>query len=168
MEYKKISIKDASKLSLLIKEMKDNLTNKSWFLPMESDIESVKEMINKTRFYILGAFDGENLAGIASLDYKNGKMPEKYPFPSWCDVSKMVEFSFCIVGVKYRGKGLMYEMLKKIREIAISQKYEFACCTVHNDNYPSKKNLLKIGFKYYMSVEQGSNYPRDILLMRLV
>ena len=68
------------------------------------------------------------------------------------DASKMVEFSFCIVGVKYIGKGLMYEMLKKIREITISQKYEFACCTVHNDNYPSKKNLLKIGFKYYMSV----------------
>lgn len=167
MYFRKITTLDAEKLSGLIKEMNENLVNKSWFLTMESDLNNVIKMINNDRFYILGAFDGEDLAGIASLDYKNGKLPQKYEFPNWCEINKMVEFSFSIVALKYRGKGLMYDLLKKIKEIAISQGFEFACCTVHNDNYPSKKNLLKIGFSYYMSIEQYTEFPRNLMLMKL-
>lgn len=167
MIYRKITSADKEKLADLIKEMNENLLNKTWFLPMESDLESVEKMINKSRFYILGAFDGDNLAGIASLDYKNGKLPEMYKFPDWCDTNKMVEFAFSIVALQYRGKGLMFEMLNKIKEIAISQGFEYACCTVHKDNYPSKKNILKMGFEYCMSINQNTDFPRDILLMRL-
>lgn len=167
MIYRKITSADKEKLADLIKEMNENLLNKTWFLPMESDLESVEKMINKSRFYILGAFDGDNLAGIASLDYKNGKLPEIYKFPDWCDTNKMVEFAFSIVALQYRGKGLMFEMLNKIKEIAISQGFEYACCTVHKDNYPSKKNILKMGFEYCMSINQNTDFPRDILLMRL-
>lgn len=54
MIYRKITSADKEKLADLIKEMNENLLNKTWFLPMESDLESVEKMINKSRFYILG------------------------------------------------------------------------------------------------------------------
>ena len=167
MEFRKVTEKDAKQLCSLIEEMNNNLSNKAWFITMESDMDNVTKMINKERFYILGAFDGEKLAGIASLDYKNGKMPEKYEFPDWCNIKEMVEFAFSIVALEYRGKGLMFEMLQEINKIAIEQGYKYACCTVHNDNHPSKKNLLKIGFEYYMSIAQDTEFPRDIMLMKL-
>lgn len=167
MEFKKITQTDAQKLSELINEMNENLPNPAWFLPMHGNISAVRKMINKSRFYIIGAFKGDDLAGIASLDYKNGKLLEKYPFPSWCDISKLVEFSFSIVALKYRGRGLMFTMLKEIYKIALCQGFEFACCTVHNDNYPSKKNLLKIGFKDYLKIEQETPFPRNLMLMHL-
>lgn len=167
MIYKKLTTIDKEKLAGLIKEMNENLFNKAWFLPMESDLESVEKMINKSRFYILGAFSGSDLAGIASIDYKNGNLPNKYKFPEWCDINKMVEFSFSIVAMQYRGKGLTFKMLNKIKEIAILQGFEYACCTVHKDNYPSKKNLLKIGFKCYMSIQQDTDFPRELMLMKL-
>lgn len=168
MIFKRIDKSHALELSGLIEEMNNNLPNKAWFLTMESDLKSVEKMISKERFYILGAFEGNKLAGIASLDYKNGKMPEKYTFPKWCETNQMVEFAFSIVAMQYRGQGLMYKMLQEIYKIAVSQGYKYACCTVHKDNYPSKKNLIKIGFKYYMSIEQDSEFPRDIMLMKLV
>ena len=167
MIYRKISQSDAVQLSLLIKEMNDNLVDKSWFLTMESDLESVKKMIDKERFYILGAFNGEELAGITSLDYKNGKLPEKYEFPDWCNISEMVEVAFTIVALKYRGQGLMFKLLQEIEKIAIDQGFKFACCTVHNDNYPSKKNLIKDGFEYYKSIGQNTDFPRNIMLKKL-
>ena len=167
MEFRKVAEKDAEQLCSLIDEMNNNLPNKAWFLTMESDMDNVKQMINKERFYILGCFDGEKLVGIASLDYKNGEMLEKYKFPDWCNVKEMVEFAFSIVALEYRGKGLMFEMLQEIKKIAVSQGFKYACCTVHKDNYPSKKNLLKIGFHSYMSVTQNIEFPRDIMLMKL-
>lgn len=111
---------------------------------MSSGVENAAQMINKQRFYILGAFDGQKLAGIISLDYKCGKLPQKYNFPSWCNTDKMVEFAFTIVATQYRGQGLMFELLQQIKQIAIYQGYEYACCTVHKDNYPSKKMCKKL------------------------
>lgn len=167
MEFRRITQTDTQKVADLINEMNENLPNPAWFLTMSGDLSHVSKMIDKERFYIIGAFEGDDLAGIASLDYKNGKLPEKYTFPSWCDINKLVEFSFSIVSLKYRGKGVMFKMLEEIYRIALSQGFKFACCTVHNDNYPSKKNLLKIGFEDYLKVESDTPFPRDLMLMRL-
>lgn len=167
MEFRKINQNDAQKVSELINEMNQNLINPAWFLPMSGDISDVIKMINKDRFYIIGAFDGKKLAGIASLDYKNGKITEKYPFPTWCDVKTMAKFSFFIVAIQYRGKGLMFKMLEEIYKIALCQGFKFACCIVHNDNYPSRKNLLKIGFEDYMKIESETPFPRNLMLMTL-
>ncbi len=166
-EYRKIEQKDAEKLSKLNCEMNQNLENPSWFLTMSSDLEHAKKMINSENFFILACFDDENLAGIASLDFKKRKLGEDLKFPGNIDDSKMLTFSFSIVGMEYRGLGLMFEMLKKIKGHAIDMGFEHANCTVHKDNYPSWKNLKKLGFEYYASIDQNKEFPRDVYLLDL-
>ncbi len=168
MKFRRITEKDVAQVSKLIDEMNRNLEDPSFFMTMESDLPSVQKMISKERFLILGAFENGKLAGISALDFKNGKLPEKYRFPVWCDVTRMVEFSFNIVGLEFRGKGLMFQMLTEIKKVALSMGFEFACATVHKDNIASRKTLEKIGLEFYREVELETPFPRNLMLMKLI
>ncbi len=167
MEFRKLTKNDAAAFQILVKDLNKNLTNSAWFLPMPTSILELETMLSKERFFILGAFENGNLIGVGSLDYKNGKLPSNYDFPAWCNVEKMVEFAFFIVLSSHRGKGIMMQLLQEVNNIALSQGYEFACCTVHENNLPSKKNLEKFGFLPYINIEQQTPYPRSLLLKPL-
>ena len=158
IQIRKLTDNDILALSSLIDEMNKNLENPEWFLPMSATVE-------KARFSIYGFFIDGYLAGVFSLDYKNGKLPERMEFP--CDVSKMVEFSFGIVAIKYRGNGIMHYALDFLQKEAKSQGFQYACASVNPDNYPSRNNLIKIGMEKIGFIDNDGKYPRDIMLLEL-
>lgn len=140
---------DAEDFSSLILNMYSNLDNLEWFSPMPFDIENVKGMIENPRFYIIGYFEGDTLCGVGSLDYKCGKLVGKIDFPSSCNTDKLVELGFHMVNSKYRGKGIMKEMVEYLLNKLKNDGYEWAFGKVHKNNLASYKSLIKKGFEKF-------------------
>ena len=147
MEIRKLTDLDIRDFCNLIKDMYAHLENLEWFSPMPFDEENVKIMINKPRFFIVGAFDDNKLCGVASLDYKCGKLIGKVEFPKDCNTDKLVESGFAMVHSNYRGRGIMKQMLSILLDEAKKQGYEWIFGKVHKNNLASYKSLEKLGFK---------------------
>lgn len=133
----------------LIVDMYSHLENLEWFSPMPYDLNNVKTMMNKERFYIIGAFEGDTLCGVSSLDYKCGKLIGKIDFPKECNTDSLVEIGFTMVHSKHRGKGIMKQMVEHLLNKIKSDGFEWAFGKVHKDNFASSKSLLKNGFEMF-------------------
>ena len=145
MEIKKLEIKHTKEFCGLIKNMYSNLENLEWFSPMPFDYDNVKAMIENPRFYIIGAFDGDNLCAVGSIDYKCGKLIGKIDFPKECNTEKLVELSFAMVHSNYRGNGIMKIMVSHLINKLKNDGYEWAFGKVHKNNLASYKSLIKLG-----------------------
>jgi RimJ/RimL family protein N-acetyltransferase len=106
-------------------------------------------MIEKPRFYIVGAFENGELCGVSSLDYKCGKLIGKIDFPADCNTDKLVEIGFNIVHSNHRGKGIMKLLVSHLLEKIKADGFEWAFAKVHQDNHASSKSLLKNGFEIF-------------------
>ena len=146
---RKLTVDDTKMFSELILDMYSNLNNLEWFSPMPFDYDNVRGMIENPRFYIIGYFDGNTLCGVGSLDYKCGKLIGKIDFPADCNVEKLVELGFHIVHSKYRGNGIMKEMVKYLLNKIKEDGLEWAFGKVHKDNFASSKSLIKNGFEIF-------------------
>ena len=149
MEIRQLEKTDANEFSALIVDMYAHLENLEWFSPMPYDKESVETMIEKPRFYIVGAFENGELCGVSSLDYKCGKLIGKIDFPPDCNTDKLVEIGFNIVHSKHRGKGIMKLLVSHLLEKIVADGFEWAFAKVHQDNHASSKSLLKNGFEIF-------------------
>ena len=149
MEIRQLRLEDASQFSDLIKDMYGHLENLEWFSPMPFDLESVKGMIEKPRFYIVGLFDGEVLCGVSSLDYKCGKLIGKIDFPKECNTDKLVEIGFTMVHSKYKGNGYMKVLVDHLLDKITKDGFEWAFGKVHKNNLASSTSLIRKGFAVY-------------------
>lgn len=148
---RQLEVKDTEQFSNLIVDMYSHLENLEWFSPMPYDYENVKGMIEHPRFYIVGYFEGEELVGVGSLDYKCGKLIGVIDFPVNCDTSKLVELGFHIVKSSHRGQGIMKKMVAFLLEKLKEDGYEWAFGKIHKDNCASFKSLEKKDFDKYCS-----------------
>lgn len=148
---RQLTVADTEAFCDLIVDMYGHLENLEWFTPMPYDYDSVKGMIEKDRFYIIGCFDGDTLCGVSSLDYKCGKLIGKIDFPSECNLDSIVEIGFNMVHSKYRGQGIMKLMVGYLLDKIETDGYEWAFSKVHKDNFASSKSLIKNGFEVKMS-----------------
>lgn len=151
---RQLKVEDTQKFCDLIVDMYSNLENLEWFSPMPFDYENVKGMIEHPRFYIIGYFEGEDLAGVSSLDYKCGKLIGKVDFPSDCNTDKLVEIGFNIVHSKYRGNGIMGKMVAHLLDKIKQDGFEWVFAKVHKDNFASSKSILKNGFYIYTDLSK--------------
>ena len=149
MEIRQLEKIDAKAFSALIVDMYAHLENLEWFSPMPYDEETVAEIIEKPRFYILGAFENNELCGVTSLDYKCGKLIGKIDFPPDCNTDKLVEIGFNIVHSKHRGKGIMKLLVSHLLEKIVADGFVWAFAKVHKDNFASSKSLIKNGFEIF-------------------
>lgn len=149
MEIRQLLKEDAKQFSALIVDMYAHLENLEWFSPMPYDEESVAEMIEKPRFYIVGAFENGELCGVSSLDYKCGKLVGKIDFPPDCNTDSLVEMAFNIVHSGHRGKGIMKLLVAHLLEKLKADGYEWAFSKAHQDNHASLKSLIKNGFEIF-------------------
>lgn len=147
MEIRVLTRDDAKAFSDLIVNMYSNLENLEWFTPMPYDIENVIGMIEHPRFYIIGAFIDDDLAGVSSLDYKCGKLIGKIDFPKDCNTEKLVEIGFNIVHSDYRGRKIMQHLINVLLEKLKNDGYEYVFTKVHEDNVASNKSCFNKGFK---------------------
>lgn len=164
MEFKQLTVTDAEQFLELIKNMYEHLENQEWFSPMPLDIESIKGMIEKPRFFIVGAFENDKLCGVSSIDYKCGKLVGKVDFPKCCDTDKMVEIAFNIVHSEARGKGLMSKMVDFLLKKLKQDGFTCAFAKVNKDNFASSKSLQKLGFEPFAKLDK----PVDINAFRFI
>lgn len=155
---RKLTVNDAQEFCDLIKNMYSNLENLEWFSPMPFDFENVKNMIENSRFHIVGVFDDEGtLCGVSSFDYKCGKLIGKIDFPTGCDTSKLVEIGFTMVHSAHRGKGLMKQMVAYLLSKAKEDGFEWVFSKVHKNNLASSKSFIKNGFEVFSSFAKPVN-----------
>ena len=155
MEIRQLVDKDMPQFRDLIVNMYSNLENLEWFSPMPYDEENVLGMINHPRFYIVGAFEGEKLVGVSSLDYKCGKLIGKVDFPAECDTTSLVEMAFNMVHSDYRGRGIMKAMINHLLDKIVADGFKWAFSKVHKDNFASSKSLEHNGFKIFADYKKG-------------
>jgi len=156
MEIKQLTQEHTQQFCDLIINMYSHLQNLEWFTPMPYDFESVKTMIEKPRFFIIGVFDKEKLCAVSSLDYKCGKLIGKVDLPSDCSLENTVEIGFNIVHSDYQGNGLMKTMVNYLLEKTKKDGFKYVMSKVHNDNRASYKSLLKNNFELY------STYKKEV------
>lgn len=154
MIIRKLELKDTDKFCGLIKNMYANLENLEWFSPMPFDTENVRRMIESPRLFIIGAFEGDDLCGVSSFDYKCGKLIGKVDFPKDCNTDKLVEIGFNIVDTRYRGHGIMKSLVEYLLSEAKAQGFEWVFAKVHKDNFASSKSFLKNGFYKHIDLEK--------------
>ena len=150
MIIRQLEPKDTQDFCDLIVDMYSNLENLEWFSPMPYDAENVGSMIQNPRFYIIGAFEGDTLMGVSSLDYKCGKLIGKIDFPKNCNTDKLVEIGFNMVSSKHRGKGIMKQMVEFLLNKITEDGFEWVFSKVHKDNFASSKSLIKNNFEIYV------------------
>ena len=74
MEIRELGEADASVLSNLFINMYENLDNIEGFVPILYDQLNVRAMLTNSRYYILGAFENNNLIGAVCLSKPNGSI----------------------------------------------------------------------------------------------
>lgn len=157
MKFRQLEEKDIDGFCALIKNMYSNLENLEWFTPMPFDKESVKTMMEKPRFFIVGCFENDELCGVSSLDYKCGKLIGKIDFPAEVNTESLVEIGFNMVHSNHRGKGIMKQMVSYLLEKCKIDGYEWVFSKVHKDNFASSKSLEKNGFNAFASYAKSVN-----------
>ena len=155
MEIRQLSTDNTEEFCALIKNMYSNLENLEWFTPMPFDTENVKNMLEKPRFYIVGAFENDVLCGVSSLDYKCGKLIGKINFPADVDTESLVEIGFNMVHSSHRGKGIMKQMVAHLLEKCRADGFKWVFSKVHKDNFASFLSLEKNGFSVFASYKKG-------------
>lgn len=150
MIIRQLELSDTQNFCDLIVDMYSNLENLEWFSPMPYDAENVSSMIQNPRFYIIGAFEGDTLMGVSSLDYKCGKLIGKIDFPKNCNTDKLVEIGFNMVSSKHRGKGIMKQMVEFLLNKITEDGFEWVFSKVHKDNFASSKSLIKNNFEIFV------------------
>ena len=160
IKIRQLEEKDADDFCELILNMYSHLENLEWFSPMPFDKENVIGMINKPRFYIIGAFVNDKLVGVSSLDYKCGKLIGKIEFPKECNTEKLVEIGFNLVHFDFRGNKIMQKLIDYLLEYLKQNDFEWVFTKVHKDNIASLKSCLNKGFNpridYKKPVEKAS------------
>ena len=164
MEFRKLTNNNTKEFCELIKNMYSHLENLEWFTPMPFDAESVKNMLEKPRFYIVGAFENGELCGVSSLDYKCGKLIGKINFPAEVDTESLVEIGFNMVHSNHRGKGIMKQMVSYLLEKCKADGFKWIFSKVHKDNFASFLSLEKNGFSAFANYQKSVDRSDFVML----
>ena len=112
----------------------------------------------------VGAFDGERLAGFASLFHPQTHEDDLSHTLETVDVSgkKVANYKVTIVRETYRGHRLQQRMEQELERYAKEQGVQILCVTVSPDNLPNKRNIEKCGYTYDHTQIKYGNLLRDI------
>ena len=162
--YKKISVDNRQELIELMENVLNKLERKEFFIPFTE--EEIEELFKENKTMIYGAFDNEKLVGTAQLylegwDYIN-EIKKEINLVS----NKAVEIGGYLVLEKYRNKGIMKELQKRLIKEAEEQEIEYILATAHPENVPSNKTLESTGAKIVKTTKLGE-YLRNIYLLKL-
>ena len=80
---------------------------------------------------------------------------------------KVCELGGNLVLPEYRGKGIMYELIKIQAKLAKNMGFDYIISMAHPDNIGSKKTLMKLGLEYVKTTTVNEIFLRDIFMMKL-
>ena len=163
--FKIIKLKEEDKKALLelSKTITDNLSNKMWYITYNQD--EIAHMFEDDYGIYLGAFVKDKLVAVSSiyLDSDYTKLVKEHINVK----GKLAEIGHCMVLPEYRGNNLMFELNKKILEIAKDKKVDYINFTVHPDNIASYSSMGKLGAERKATYVRDKIYPRCIYLLKV-
>ena len=155
LTYKEINKEDEKQLRDLIKIVLDGLENPQFFIPYEK--WELEQIFDKSYAPLHGAYDGEKLVGMAQLYVKEDFLKE------YKEILGLQSFRVCELGgnlvlPEYRGKGIMYALIKLQAELAKDMGFDYVISMAHPENFVSK-------FKYWLLVRKRKNKIKILLLL---
>lgn len=155
MEFRQLSIKDTKSFAALIQNMYKHLNNLEWFSPMPFDEENVKGIIENPRFFVLGAYENDELCAVSSFDFKCGKLIGQSCMPSYCTLENTAEIGFTMVKSNFKGRGIMKQLIKELEGAALRFNKKYLFGKVHIDNLASYKSFLGCGFSEFSKYDKA-------------
>ena len=162
--FKEIEKKDEEQLRSLIKIVLGGLENPAYFIPY-ADWE-LEQLYDKSYAPLHGAYDGDKLVGMAQL-YIRQDFLQEYIDKMGLTGYKVCELGGNLVLPEYRGKGIMYELIKIQAELAKEMGFDYIISMAHPDNIGSKKTLMKLGLEYVNTTTVNETFLRDTFKMKL-
>ena len=164
ISYRRLNKNDDAKVRKLVEDVYNKLENKDFFIPIsESEFE---ELYEEEIGLLYGAFDGEKLVGISKLDKDNKYVVELKELLNIQDY-KVSEMGRYLVLEEYRNNGIMFELEKMMIKDAIEIDYNYVIATVHPDNIPSNKTILKAGLQLHKTTVLTNGFLRNIYVKRI-
>lgn len=165
MEIRKLDKSDSQKLEALIKNVEDNLEDKTFWLPITD--KSREHFFEESWTYFLGAFDGDELIGAAGLFFN------EHEFGESCKAlgiknDNIAQYGRAMIRSDYRNKGIMKQILGNLLEHAKKIGIKKIVATVHPKNIPSQKVLTNFKFDNKLKVVKNNRYERYIFLLELL
>lgn len=153
------------KLEDLIKNVEDNLEDKTFWLPITD--KSREHFFEESWTYFLGAFDGDELIGAAGLFFN------EHEFGESCKAlgiknDNIAQYGRAMIRSDYRNKGIMKQILGNLLEHAKKIGIKKIVATVHPKNIPSQKVLTNFKFDNKLKVVKNNRYERYIFLLELL
>lgn len=165
MNVRKLVKSDDLQLEKLIKDVENNLMEKTFWLPISEKSRSHFFDENWTLF--LGAFDDEKLIGAVGLFLNENEYGESCKALG-LSTESVAECGRAMVSPNYRGRGVMAKLSFHMMEHAKKLRIKYLLATVHPDNIASQSVIKKMGFQKKGFVVKYDNYPRDIYLLSLL
>ena len=162
--YKKVECADAAQLRELIDRVLSSLERKEFFIPYEQ--WELDRMFDETYALLHGAYDGDKLVGIAQL-YCDQSFTAECVEILGLEGERVCELGGNLVLPEYRGKGIMYCLIKLQSELARIKGYTVAIALAHPENFSSVRPLEKLGMQYVKTHLLKDEYLRNIYILRL-
>lgn len=164
MQIRKLEKSDESQLEKLIRDVENNLTDETFWLPITE--KSRSHFFDEEWTYFLGAFCEDKLIGAVGLFLNENEYGES------CEVLKIsnksiAEYGRAMVSPDYRNNGVMTKLSFDLLNYAKGLKIKNIIATVHPDNIASQSVVKKVGFEKKGFVLKYGKYARDIYLLEV-
>lgn len=166
-ELKKATAIEADYLTLLIKDVWNNMEHKEWFAPDEND-HYIRHLIETGTGVVWTAVEkvSAETAGMFIIVYPGKENPDNLGYdielPS-NELCKVAHMDTVVVHPHFRGYGLQRLLTEKAEKELQKAGYRHLLCTVHPDNLFSRTNMEKVGYRCAKQVLKYGGLPRLIL-----
>ena len=148
---------DAKLFGDLIIDMYQHTNDIEGFVPIPYDNLNIRCMLTNSRYYFLGAFEGELLIGIACLDYLCSDLLDEIGLQKRFQFEKIIELNFVVVHSNFRGKGIMKELYKNILEKVNAEHFSIIFGKANKFNFATISSYLHSEFSRLFDYEQKIN-----------
>lgn len=154
VSIRKGTVQDTERFIRLLHEVKDSMTEQSWFF-LDPDDE-IREMMDSGVMELWLAEEENRLAG--AFDYlRPGLNPYNYGYDLGFDEEKLlrvVQMDTAAVHPDYRGLGLQKRLMETAEAEIRKEPGRILLCTIHPENRFSLENVLKQSYRVEKTVSK--------------
>lgn len=162
--YAKIRREDKTQLRTLIDHVLRSLEKPEYFIAYAE--WELNRLFDESYALLHGAYHGSKLVGMSQL-YCDEELISEHVNKLELIGKKTCELGGSLVLPEYRGKDIMYHLVKVQADIARKSDYDYVIALAHPDNVGSIKALEKLGLHYVKTDLVNQNYLRNLYVMEL-
>ena len=157
MTIRELSEVDAVQLSNLLIDMYQHVDSVEGFIPIPYDNLNVRCMLTDSRYYFLGAFEGDTLIGTLCLDYLCSDLLKALGLQERFKFEKIIELNFVVVHSCFRGRGVMKSLINAVFEKVQSEKFTIMFGKANKFNFATISSYLHSQFERLFDYDQQIN-----------